>query len=229
MRFLKRSISIFRSRIDPNGDLAYLINRSLGRVSIPSSSMTGNDLSKFLADSGDDKIILEFGSGGSTLLLAGTCRLIISVESDRHFLIQVKSELYAKGLQDKGRIYWADIGPTKTYGQPFATMRKLFEKRYRLYALGVFESFPETKNSDIVFVDGRFRVACVMSSLLHINRNFLLVVDDFFGRTYYKDIIKVLGNPSSRISNAAIFDVDRRTIDFELAQQILDSYFCDPR
>ncbi len=220
---------MFKSKIDPNGDLSYLVNRRLGRVSIPHASMTGNDLSKFLSDSAGDKILLEFGCGGSTLLLAGTCKLIISVESDRYFLNKVKSELYAKGLQNRVRIYWANIGPTKTYGQPFAITRKLFEKRYRQYSLGVFESFYETKNSNIVFVDGRFRVACVMSSLLHVDGNFLLVVDDFFDRAYYKDISKVLGNPTSRISNTAIFDVDRQTIDFELVQQFLNSYLSDPR
>jgi len=219
----------FISTINRNGDFLYLINRSLRRISIPDSSMSGSDLSEYLMNAAREKSILEFGCGGSTLLFANTGKTVTSVESDRYFSNQVLNHVLTLKLQDRVRIFWANIGPTKTYGQPWRITSCFFSWRFSSYSIAVFKYYKDLKQVDLVFVDGRFRVACVMSSLLNIEKNFVLVVDDYFDRPEYHIVSKILGNPCKRIHNTAIFEIDKTTLNYLTVEDCLEKHSRDPR
>ena len=229
MFLLKKMALRFISTINRNGDFLYLVNRALRKISIPDSTMSGSDLSEYLRNSARGKSILEFGCGGSTLLFANTGKSVTSVESDRYFSNQVSSHILTLKLQDRVRVFWVDIGPTKTYGQPWKITGWYFSRRYSSYSRAVFNSYQDLKVVDMVFVDGRFRVACVMSSLLNIEKNFTLVVDDYFDRPEYHVISEVLGNPHTSIHNTAIFEIDITSLNFPLIENCLKTYTIDPR
>jgi hypothetical protein len=223
--WILRSISL----LDKSGDFLYLFNRLLRRVVIPNSSMSGSNLSEYLSTTAMNKNVLEFGCGGSTLLFATNSRQVTSVESDRYFSNAVFSQILALKQQDRVRVFWANIGPTKSYGQPWRFTSWIFSRRYSNYSLAVFDEFEDLKNVDMVFVDGRFRVACVMSSLLMIENDFILVIDDYFDRPYYHVVTEILGNPKSKVDNTSVFEINRSVLDFIAIENCLKLHLNEPR
>ena len=212
-----------------SGTFIFLVNRIFNRIAIPNHNMFKDELSKFFLGLVKDKKVLEFGCGYSTIFFAENCKFVISVESDRYFLRKVKSLLLKRGLKDRAHVFFANIGPTKSYGQPWNATKRCFSHRYSNYSCGVFTKFKHMENVDIVFVDGRFRVACAMASLLNIKKDFILVVDDFIDRIYYSPITKVLGIPQEIITGSAIFNVNLDAIDFRLVREYLNLYLLDKR
>jgi predicted O-methyltransferase YrrM len=217
--------------VDSNGKIRFFLKRALGLLTIPEYTMSGKNLKNYFNLIARDKNVLEFGAGGSTIFFAEICNHVTSVESDRYFIDKLESQLLNKNFSNKVEFYRANIGPVSAYGQPLGLTRKIFEKKFKLYSGGVFLSREEktSKRFDIVFIDGRFRVACVMSSLLSLHYNFLLVIDDYFDRTEYQIVEKVLGTPQLRISNAAIFEITIDSIDLHHCRNILDLFLHDSR
>lgn len=125
--------------------------------------------------------------------------------------------------------FWVDIGPTKSYGQPWKNADWYFSWRYSIYSRSVFNSYQDLKKVDLVFVDGRFRVAGVMSSLLNIEKNFTLVVGNYFDRPEYNVISQKLGNPHTSIHNTEIFEIDRTTLKFSSIKNCLTTHTKVPR
>jgi hypothetical protein len=63
-------------------------------------------------------IIVEYGSGGSTLLAAKLGKKIISVESSNSWLIELLGSAAHQNLPGNIIPLWADIGPTGDWGSP---------------------------------------------------------------------------------------------------------------
>lgn len=229
MRGIKQLLLPILSLIDPKGDMVFLINRATNRIKVPTSSMSGTDLSNFLIELSKERIVLEFGSGGSTFLFSENAKFTTSVESDIYFSKMIEKTLRKKGQIEKTHIYWASIGPTKSYGQPLFLLERFFRHRYINYFNKIFQESKNSCKAEIVFIDGRFRVACAMSSLLNIKQDFKIIVDDYFDRPEYFDIAKVLGKPMVLVGNTAIFEVSNESIDLGLVEKILDKYSLDPR
>ena len=79
-----------------------------------------------------------------------------------------------------------DIGEVGEWGVPLNEQKKDF---YPNYSSMVFK---DKQDFDLVFVDGRFRVACVCSSIIHCNQNTKILIHDFNNRPYYNKIIEFL-------------------------------------
>jgi hypothetical protein len=85
---------------------------------------------------------------------------------------------------DRFRFYFADVGSTKEWGNPVSneTLAKM-ALNYQIAPLRV-----ERDPFDIYFVDGRWRVACVMASFLHAIQSggdmntIRVVLHDYAGR-----------------------------------------------
>ena len=209
--------------------MVFLINRAINRIEIPSSSMSGTDLSNQLISLSKEKIVLEFGSGGSTFLFSQSAKFITSVESDQYFSRVIEGSIRKDGKMEKTHIYWASIGPTKSYGQPLVLLERVFRHRYVNYFNKIFQESEYARNAELVFIDGRFRVACAMSSLLNIKQDFMIVVDDYFDRPEYSEIANVLGLPKTLVGNTALFEVKVGSINLELVEKFLEEYQFDPR
>lgn len=146
---------------------------------------------------------LEYGAGGSTVLAIELgVRRVVSVESDRGFLQAVK--LAACGSEDDDRLteHFVDIGPTAEWGNP--TDRSC-SARWPAYPSTVWRRYLDGQDyPDLVLIDGRFRVACFLTTLMMAPSGTTILFDDYFDRPNYHVVEKYLA-PVSRAGRMAEF------------------------
>jgi hypothetical protein len=111
---------------------------------------------------------LEFGTGGSTLLaIRAGARSLVAVDSDPAWLAALATHPEVAPAIAAGRasLLHGDIGPTGDWGKPLDRRQQagLFPNYLRV----AWEEVARRGTPpDLVFVDGRFRVACCLSALL---------------------------------------------------------------
>ena len=126
--------------------------------------------------------------GLATLLASQFVERIFCVESDAWFLRAVEQKLRATGSVSENHFLHANIGLTEFWGKPAFT--KYSPERLRrwsryprlpwksLEAVGVVP--------DLILIDGRFRVACMLECLIHLNdQSTAICFDDYFDRESY--------------------------------------------
>lgn len=142
-------------------------------------------------------VYFEFGLGGSTLFASKHSNLnhITAVDSSRAWIIKVQSEgPIAAGIQD-GRIQikYADIGPVGGWGYPI-TRNAVKERAYSKTIIGA------SPVPDVVLVDGRYRVACALRTVLEAVDNgwpnLILMIHDYERHEYSTNINPLLGMPN---------------------------------
>jgi hypothetical protein len=152
---------------------------------------------------------LEFGSGGSTLAVAKFGVRALSIEGD-----PVYARLVHEALLDARNVevLRVDIGLTREWSRPVFTWRTRERlAKWRKYVEVPFSRLAELGwFPDFVFVDGRFRRACVLetarqAAILGCPVN--IMVDDYFspGREHYHDVQRWFGQPK-RVGRAAMFE-----------------------
>jgi len=165
-------------------------------------------------------VILEYGSGGSTVLaseMAG--KRILSVESDAAWLARMQAWFDASPPASPPVLHHADIGPTKPWGFP-ASLTTF--RRWPGYAQSVWDR-PDFVAPDVVLVDGRFRLACILTVALRIDRATVLLVDDYIDRAGYHVCEPMLG-PPTMIGRMARFDLVPGLIPMNKLSLIIDSH-----
>lgn len=146
---------------------------------------------------------LEFGSGESTVYAAKAEGIasIDSVESSADFInahLEPKPEIQQARLAGKLRFHIIDIGPTAKWGYPTDDTKKLLWPSYS------FQVFSRQSRHDLVFVDGRFRVACTLNSILYTPENCTIMIHDFWDRPEYHGVLKFL-NVKDRTDTLGVF------------------------
>lgn len=154
-------------------------------------------------------VILEYGSGGSTVLAAGLPgKRVFSVESDAAWAQGLRDWFGAQPPQaDSVVIHHADIGPTGKWGMP---VDESGWKRYHEYPLSVWD-LPGFLHPDCVLVDGRFRVACFLTVLFKIARPVTLLWDDYANRPGYHEVERLV-RPTRMHGRMAAFDLTPMSI-----------------
>ncbi|MGY3614459.1 hypothetical protein [Bradyrhizobium sp. USDA 10063] len=164
---------------------------------------------------------LEFGSGGSTWLASQTEKeWIISIDSSQEWLANV-----ANATDDcitKPQLVHVDIGKLREWGYP-ADREK--ESSWPQYHEGIWQR-PESRNADLYFVDGRFRVACFVQCLLHSTSGAFIAIHDFANRPQYHSV-KSIAREIARANNMSVFERPSH-LDRERAQQLLQKHRLDP-
>ncbi len=136
-------------------------------------------------------IYLEFGAGGTTIrALQKSNAKVFCVESSAEWTEHIKSyTIVKKNHPSRLHFHYADIGPTKEFGYPIHTENpQIFEK----YIVDVFDNF-ESSFPDTILIDGRFRVACALKSLIEATKKGVtptLLFHDFWSREHYHIILK---------------------------------------
>jgi hypothetical protein len=132
----------------------------------------------------------EFGSGGSTGLASFETNLqsIITVDTDMRFAATIHDR-NVKNVQ----AYWINIGPVREWGIPDPDRLDINTCFHTWPRFALSYHILRKPNTDIVLVDGRFRISCVLSVLLTGDRPHFLI-HDYIGddRPYYKVILLVL-------------------------------------
>lgn len=147
-------------------------------------------------------VILEYGCGGSTALAASMPgKLVFSVESDFGWANKLQNRIYDRYPNALVNVYYSNIGPVGAWGRPLDNSHwTLFHK----YATSIWdEDF--FLHPDVVLIDGRFRAACMMTTLARIERPVTILFDDYNRRTAYHVVEKFI-KPDRLAGRMAIFE-----------------------
>ncbi len=165
-------------------------------------------------------VILEYGSGGSTVLAAQLPdKLVFSVESDLEWAQMMRGYL-AQNPPAKGTevdVIWSDVGPTKEWG--FPRTAKAWD-RYARYPLEVWD-LKTFRAPDVVLVDGRFRVGCALATGFRTQKPVTLLFDDYQRRKQYHVVEDYFGTPSYT-GRMARFEIIPMAVPAERLLQIVE-------
>lgn len=149
---------------------------------------------------------LEYGSGGSTVYAALVARVptIVSVESDKLWIERVRNSI---GSTDT-RIYleYCDIGEVGEWGSP-----KNNDKMRDFWKYGALPWIVARKFDlvpDTVLIDGRFRVASFLLSLLSARVGTRILFDDYVDRPQYF-VAETFCSVESKHGRMAVFNAAR--------------------
>lgn len=167
-------------------------------------------------------VILEYGSGGSTVLAAEMSgKVVFSVESDPDWLAMMRSWFEANPPQAQLVLHHGDIGPTKAWGKP--KDNAAFQK-WPDYPISVWDR-PDFVHPDLVLIDGRFRSACFLTTLFRITRPVTVLWDDYTIRPEYHPM-ETFCQPVRTIGRMAEFHLTPTAIPAEKLGLILSTYLC---
>ena len=154
----------------------------------------------------ESRTFLEFGAGHSTEFAALNSSCVIrSVETDQEFANAV-----GKRLGSRAELILVDLGPVGRWGYP-----KTYDHRDR-FSQYLEVGFSGGFSPDLVLIDGRFRVACFLTTLLLSQPGTKIVFDDYAISANYQVVTNVL-SPVAVSSRQALFvrpdQVDRDRIE----------------
>lgn len=120
--------------------------------------------------------VLEYGMGGSTIMAAERVDRLYSVESDRKWIAKVAEHPAVASMLSDGRakLVFIDIGRTGAWGKP---RQKSAFLKWPAYAERPWQ---DGYAPDLVFIDGVFRLHCIMQALKHGAPK--VIVHDFWNR-----------------------------------------------
>lgn len=155
----------------------------------------------------------EYGMGQSTQwVFDNTKARMVSVELSAMYLDAFKKN---NQTTDRCELIWVDVGPLGHWGRPQSYAYHQYFSRY------VESLWQSTHRPDFVLVDGRFRVACFLCSLLQADPGTRILFDDFDRVQYH--VVEEVVLPIERTVRQALFVVPD-TFDRVKAQQLLDRF-----
>jgi len=151
--------------------------RALLKIKDPDRLFSGDD-AMFKRSLKGCTVYGEYGCGASTLWVARhvPCR-ILSVDTSSEWVQKVRQE--CTPLNVPVQIHHADLGPVGAWGRPVAYD---FFDRFAEYTDFLWQ---QPVKPDLVLVDGRFRVCCFLTTLLHADPGTTVLFDDYMNRTKY--------------------------------------------
>ena len=167
---------------------------------------------KIFKDNITDGIIYgEYGCGASTLYVSKKSNVnIISVDSSEDWINRIKEEL--KERETKIDLKFIDVGITKEWGRPNDYSKKENFIKYINYL------WERDLKPNIVLIDGRFRVACFLYSLLNAKPFTKIIFDDYNRGIYH--IVEDYLKPVKIENHQALFIVPET-----LNKQIIEREF----
>ncbi|WP_052832992.1 hypothetical protein [Bradyrhizobium sp. LTSP885] len=202
----------------------YVLRKHLVGYSVSSvADFDQGGLEFFTTAISSSRIYLEYGSGGSTIMAAKHVARLVSVEPDAIFARTVQAALPKTDAEIS--ILTPQIGATRDWGYP------IFDHPTPA-RIARWKSLPQapwkvlTEIPDLILVDGRFRIACALESLLRIDTATRLLVDDYAGRDYR--VIEQFAELVAMHGRMAEFR-KRRDFDSQLCRDNLELAYSDVR
>ena len=126
----------------------------------------------------------EYGVGKSTKwVIENTKSKVIAVDSDQKWINQVCSK---NGFDERVKLIWVDLGKLTDWGRPISYNRRDNFISY-INSVWAFDI-----KADVILIDGRFRVACFLYSLLNTKKGSFIFFDDYNNRPWYHIVEEVL-------------------------------------
>jgi len=176
-------------------------------------AMLPDEIACYTAHLCQSRKVVEYGSGGSTVLALSFGVQLLSIESDAAWMNEkVRPIDTVQQAERDGRATFVhvDIGPTREWGQPVDDRSKHTWPNYPVAPWRHWDT------ADLVLVDGRFRVACTLESILRATPETRIVIHDFWNRTEYHAVLPFLDWQQS-VETLGVFrrrpEIDRRRVE----------------
>ena len=191
--------------------------------------MTDKERKLFIDTIVDSKYYLEFGAGGSTFLaLKTTNAKVFSVEADSNWINYMRKNyfIYEQELLFRLVFYYIYIGEIKSISYPVDDSK---QNNYPNYSSQIFKYLGDDiiNKIDIVFIDGRFRVACALNSIINVNKNTKIIIHDFFDRDYYHILLNYL-DIIEKSDSLGVFKI-KDNMDYDEVKELVKLYCYDKR
>jgi precorrin-6B methylase 2 len=132
-------------------------------------------------------VVYEFGSGVSTIYLSTKVKTIISIEHEKEWFDLTKNELKKKGISN---YEYRLIEPEKLNEENSFRIKNVYRSNLAKFSNSHFKKYIESINAypdkyfDLIFIDGRARIGCILQSLEKIKPGGFLVLDDSNEKKY---------------------------------------------
>ena len=158
-------------------------------------------------------IYFEYGVGDSTIwALKNTKSRIISVDTDKKWIDKIDTYKNKKRID----INWINLGEIENWGRPK-------NYRYRKHFIDYISNvWTYNLKADVILIDGRFRVACFLYSLINAKEGSIIIFDDYTDRAHYhvvEEVIEVYEN----CGRQAIFKAPK-VLNKQLAEELLNNF-----
>jgi hypothetical protein len=155
------------------------------------------------------QVYLEYGCGGSTLEAArASVPAIFSIDTDIGWIKRVRQML--EGPRTGGTIIHCDLGPVRNWGYP---VNANWFERFHTYPMAPWDAAKAAGMApDLILVDGRFRVACFLYSLVSAKAGATILFDDYTRRPQYHVVEEFL-RPAGFAGRMARFEVTDANLD----------------
>jgi len=146
---------------------------------------------------------LEYGSGASTLYAANVANIksIISIDTDKNWVNKVNSLITTVGKNFF--LEYCDLGDVGDWGVPLNEAKYKDFWKYMVTPWILVEK--NNLSPDLILIDGRFRVASFLYSLLCAQEGTKILFDDYFDRPHYFEVEKFC-RPLERRGRMAVFE-----------------------
>ena len=151
-----------------------IVTKGIRRLTRPKpvdDLLFGGDDAAFVKLVANARVYGEYGVGLSTQYVHdhGTAT-ILAVDSSRHWIATVGARLSQTSRVD---LRWVDLGETGAWGRPLSYGARA---RFIDYVTSIWT---RGEKPDLVLIDGRFRVCCLLISLLRADPGTMIVFDDY--------------------------------------------------
>lgn len=189
-------------------------------ISRPELTLPPDEAKAVINAYGAASVILEYGSGGSTVLAAEMPgKVVFSVESSAEWLAGMQGYFALNPPLATVYLHHGDIGPTKEWGKP---VNEKHIRQWPGYPLSVWD-LPDFSHPDLVLIDGRFRAACFLTCLFKSTKPMTVLWDDYAERKFYHRVEELV-KPVEMIGRMARFEIAPMAVPVDRLPWILDIY-----
>jgi protein O-GlcNAc transferase len=181
--------------------------------------LSKNDKEMFYRYLKNANVYFEYGSGGSTYQasIKDNIKYIYSVESDMVWQKKLKQTI--KNPNIKYLFNEMDVKPNN-WGNPGKNATEVQKKSYSNHMINL--SKEEQENIDLVFIDGRFRVACCLKCYDIIKDNCMIIFDDFLNRPHYHIVLEYFDIIEKTQDNRMVVLKKKKNIN--ISKEIIEKY-----
>ena len=161
----------------------------------------------------DANVYFEYGCGKSTNYVLNFSKAkIFSVDTSELWLKRVNSNSDNPRLNLK----WVDVGNIGNWGYPTSFRMR---KNFPIYANWFWN---KDEKPDLVLIDGRFRIFCFLTSILHANVGTKILFDDYINRPFYH-VVEEFCSIVDTCGRQALFEVTAKSKD-QVNEEVLSSF-----
>ena len=186
--------------------------------------LSNNDKPMFYKYLDRTKVYFEFGCGGSTYQasIRKNIEKIYSVESDKKWIDILKTKISSDKVI---HLYNEMNTKPNTWGYPGPKSTPEQHKSYSNQIRNLEQT--EQQNIDLIFIDGRFRVACCLKCFDIIKPDCLIAFDDFLNRPFYHKVLDYFNIVEKTSDNRMV--ILQKKVDVIIPDEIIAIYELDAR